>query len=168
MTKAKPQLQPFKSGDRVAFYEGNMSEAWRRRTGTVVEDPDCPDLVLIKNDKDSVHFYMHPKQCRRLRPRPRPQKERVEGYIGRWPEEGFNFSAFHSKPSFVTDLNLVPIKLAELREGEAIVSREALEKAFWAAKKEATAHLPPGYFPPPKDVLDALAKALGLPGKEQG
>jgi hypothetical protein len=162
--------KPFEAGQRVRVYgrPGPDAGCWSGTIEHLDHKERWGDAIVVKSDFDHKSYAVHPKQCRLLKPKKVGERKRVEllanirefdgqlrgaQILGRQEVVG----NFYSDNKTIT--------LTETRPGEALVSREALAKAFWEAKKEATNGLSAGMAPLPQEVLDALIKALGLPAK---
>lgn len=182
MSKSTP-IQPLNVGDRVRVYGWvNMHHSpYKPRGGgpatvTYIED-EC--FCHVKFDDDETHYSAHPKQVRRLKKKPRPQKERVERWIAGTCDIKNGDPHWQEAWANPIKIGTEHIHLVELREGEAIVSREALERE--SALASTLSQIASGGGPVDAttyrtwertDMMNYARKALnrwkalGLPGKE--
>ncbi len=125
MTSPKPPLKP---GDRVAVYGTNVLKTapHERKTGTVIgggKSGNSEHFVNVDLDGGEKHCTFHAQQCRRLKAKPRPQQEGKER-LQYWVLDTGKTVNFSREP--VPKFNHVQ----EVREGERVVSREDLARAW--------------------------------------
>lgn len=163
--------EPLKVGDRVRVYGFFLNGGYFGQKGTVKERHGAGFRVQIDGGSE---MSAHPKQCRRLRPKKVEVRKRVERWLAEYSgglAMGLTESVFkHQSEAGAFKAQLYPKcvivrHFVEKLPGEVLVDREKLAKAFWDGKKEVSKKLPPGSFPLPADVLDEIAKCLGLPAK---
>lgn len=116
----------WKVGDRVAVYN------WTRKVGTIAEM--CNESVYVRFSIDSGTWF-HPKQLRRLKPKP-PQAERATEF---WIYEGSIAGIMYEYgPVQILWANSKKLKVTHVREvlpGSVVVTRESLKK-IWPAQLE--------------------------------
>lgn len=168
---SKRELKP---GDRVRVY-GGISNCLGQgpRDGTVgylhsegmIEVTFDKPVEYVDKTKSS-NMYVHPKQCRRLKPRKakpkREEGERQVKYASRFAVDGadseaVNLFASHAKACRILQLGFGSIiRLVECSESEVPVSRADLAKAFgqaFCAPKNAHKQMD-------SDLFEAIAAAL--------
>lgn len=64
--------RPFEIGDRVRVYEGQVSF---RANVELVQFDGLLQVKAVDADADLPTVTVHPKQCRRLRTKPKPEKK---------------------------------------------------------------------------------------------
>lgn len=152
-------MKEFKVGDRVRVYGHKGDGDWMPLTGTV-EDPsgdqaDCGMNLAIKL-KDGSTLYAHPKQCRRLKPKPKAEKKearRVWFMCDAFCGDVKRATAYLEKQphSFTREFR-------EVLPGEVVVDRGKVAKA-WDEFVEPTCRT--GSF-------TCFCEALGLPEGKWG
>lgn len=87
-------------------------------------------LIQVKDDTHGKTWYQHPRQCVRLRRKPKPAEERAERWMRIGPEaSGY---AYNERTNAELDREAAQrvAHVVELKPGEIILDRAALEIAF--------------------------------------
>ena len=156
--------RPFEIGDRVRVY-GDWPNVpiHLAFTGEVIEAnkgqaAKYPGFIEVKVDgHPGLSIMVHPKQCRRLRPKPKPEKKEARRV---WTTERSmsdidkgRMSLFWNHQPALND----EVEFREVLPGEVVVTRETLAKAIQE------------YWQTPSDephtwavCAREVAKALGL------
>lgn len=172
----KKELKP---GDRVRVRTGPTKSSPLVGDGRIKCEVKIPgvtvhvyDVEIQREDGSKWHDYRAwDNQCRRLRPKAKPERERIERveiFANKYTVDHSRFDAFKSraecqrvsKCAFSTVMRLV-----ELKPGEVPVTREALAAAFVALddKFGRRRHNPVG-----EAWFDPFCEALGLSTKGEG
>lgn len=123
----------FQFGDRVRVYD--RAESYCAELIEVGNDRGRDYLKVKRQVGDMVNLnIVHPKQCRKLKPKPEPVKKEArrahlsinqsDVLVGAQLLPATRASIGH----FYTDNDLVEFR--EVLKGEAVVTRESLEKAW--------------------------------------
>lgn len=168
--------KPLTIGDKVHIYgrpsPGCGIGAWASVVVEQNEGPHEGESISVRAEFGLGTFDVHPKQCRRLRPRKReePKQERIERYFAEYVTGDFDAFSFldldHIKSVYAARSKEVAldnevkrfVRCVELRPGERILSRKELAEAFGQAfcdPKNSHKEMDP-------DLFDAMAKALGF------
>lgn len=147
MTQRKP---PLSIGDKVHVYgrpsPGCGIGAW---AGVVVEQNEGPhegESISVRAEFGLGTFDVHPKQCRRLRPRKREEKPKQEERVTTWcypivPGLGpTSKTLYFARDQAVACVHKNPMRLSEIRPGERILSRKELAEAWEKSVSAGTFH----------------------------
>lgn len=161
--------KPFEVNDRVRVY-GHRGNEWRPFVGSITSvksgDEDGLSLAVLKDGK-AQPFLCHPKQCRRLKPKPRPEKKGARKvWIAETDLKAATGHCVHpNEDTFPAQFSLGKIveddiEFREVLPGEVVVTRDSF-RASWI--RFCTENNLSTY-----DLLcmENVAKALGLPERE--
>lgn len=122
----------FKVGDRMRSYHMSLVRDFN------ITEIDCDGMLRCQNLPDHSIYYFHPKQCRLLRPKKKPEEsKRVERWINIYNDIELNTSFIGSYNSendcYAGSISHQPfrtVRLVELKESEIIVSPDKIKQAW--------------------------------------
>lgn len=173
---AVEQMRQLQVGDRVRVYGYGPDMSMKPICGEIHRDT-MGEFIKVKTDRKSwaqesvEYLWAHPKQCRRLKPRAKPERKELRrvwirrDHLNKILAIKNNTDCFPAKASPVQrpSQHGYDLEFTETPPGSVVVDREGLERAAETYREQVHGSEYGGSLP---DFIQFLAKAIGLPEKE--